>query len=77
MGPRQTTQLLSSRSDAPAGPSDHERDHLGVFKAKADVLERPGARAVANGWHVRGGAEFAGGGDVCQAVIRVAHEPKA
>jgi hypothetical protein len=48
-----------------------------ILKAKADVLERLVAQALSDGWQVQGGVAFAGGGDVCQAIVRIAQEPKA
>jgi hypothetical protein len=48
-----------------------------VLKAKADIPEHLVVQVLAEGWQVQGGVAFVGGGDVCQAIVRVAQEPKA
>jgi hypothetical protein len=47
-----------------------------VLMGRVDVLERLVAEALAEGWQVQGGATFAGGGQLCQAVVRMAQEPR-
>lgn len=47
-----------------------------ILTGRADVVEKLVAQALAEGWQPQGGAAFAGGGQVCQAIVRVAQEPK-
>ena len=47
-----------------------------VLMGRLDVLEKLVLQALAEGWHVQGGATFAGGGQLCQAIVRMAQEPK-